>query len=144
RKITGIRMQDIYNLALKKGWTLGSTSLLLPMHALIRLYHPAEVKLLRAFWTQRQPDMVVSLVPNFNRALFESIEHAVPGVPFVTILTDLADYPPHFWIEQQRQYFVCGTEHAVEQAKAIGHDDSHVFPTSGMILRPEFYQPIKG
>ncbi len=27
RKITGIRLQDIYNLLLKKGWTLGSAGI---------------------------------------------------------------------------------------------------------------------
>ena len=36
---------------------------------------------------------------------------AVPhSSPFVTILTDFADYPPHFWIERQDQYFICGTD----------------------------------
>jgi 1,2-diacylglycerol 3-beta-galactosyltransferase len=85
--------------------------------------------------------MVVSFVPNLNRAVFESLEKACPGTPFVTILSDLADYPPHFWMEKQAQYFVCGTERAVEQALALGHSPSHVFQTSGMILRPAFYQP---
>ena len=143
RKITGVRMQDIYNLVLAKGWTLGSTSLLVPMHALIRIFHHQAVKLLKPFWTQQAPDMVVSLVPNFNRALFESLSQAVPNAPFVTILTDMADYPPHFWIERQRQYFICGTERAAQQAQALGHDDSHVYRTSGMILRPEFYESAR-
>ena len=44
--------------------------------------------------------MVVSLVPHFNRALRESFDKAFPGRPFVTVLTDLADYPKHFWIEK--------------------------------------------
>jgi 1,2-diacylglycerol 3-beta-galactosyltransferase len=60
----------------------------------------------------------------------------------VTILTDLADYPPHFWIEQQDQYFICGTDKAVEQALSLGHSIERVFRTSGMILRPKFYDPI--
>jgi len=61
-------------------------------------------------------------------------------VPFVTILTDLADYPPHFWIEKQDQYLICGTNRAVEQARALGHQNSRIFRASGMILRPEFYE----
>jgi 1,2-diacylglycerol 3-beta-galactosyltransferase len=52
----------------------------------------------------------------------------------------LADYPPHFWIEKQSQYFVCGTNRAVEQAIAMGHPLSRVFRVSGMILRPAFYK----
>ncbi len=39
RKYTGIRMEDVYNLLLKKGWTLGSPQLTVLMHGLIRLYH---------------------------------------------------------------------------------------------------------
>jgi UDP-N-acetylglucosamine:LPS N-acetylglucosamine transferase len=35
---------------------------------------------------------------------------------------------------------ICGTETAVEQARQMGKDRSHIFATSGMILRPDFYQ----
>jgi hypothetical protein len=138
RKYTGIRMQDVYNVVLQKGWTLGSAQMTALMHGLIRLYHGAQVRLLREFWKQGERDLVVSLVPNFNRALRESL----PGTPFVTVLTDLADFPPHFWIERQDQYLICGTGKAVEQARALGHPDGHIFRTSGMILRPTFYQPV--
>jgi UDP-N-acetylglucosamine:LPS N-acetylglucosamine transferase len=140
RKITRIRLEDIYNLLLAKGWTLGSSQLLPLMQAIIRIYHPAQVKLLAKYWEQQRPDLVVSFVPNFNRALFESLLRALPGIPLVTILTDLADYPPHFWIEKQPQYFVCGTQRAKEQALAMGHPSCRVFQVSGMILRPQFYE----
>jgi 1,2-diacylglycerol 3-beta-galactosyltransferase len=143
RKYTGLRLQDVYNLLLKKGWTLGSPQLLRIMHLLIRLYHPAQVRLLSDFWRRSRPDLVVSLVPNFNRALGESLRKTLPGVPFVSILTDLADYPPHFWMERQQQYFVCGTEHAAGQARAMGHPGERIFRTSGMILHPRYYQPIE-
>ena len=63
------------------------------------------MRLLEKFWRESRPDMVVSLVPNFNRALGESLRSALPGVPLVTILTDIADYPPHFWIERQDAVF---------------------------------------
>src|SRR5580692_7681141 len=138
RKYTGIRMQDVYNVTLQKGWTLGSAQMTTLMHGLIRLYHTSQVRLLKEFWKQGERDLVVSLIPNFNRALRESL----PDTPLVTILTDLADFPPHFWIERQNQYLICGTEKAVEQARALGHPDEHIFPTSGMILRPTFYQPV--
>jgi Glycosyltransferase family 28 C-terminal domain len=140
RKITGIRLQDIYNLVLKKGWTLGSPQLTAGMHLVIRLFHAQQVKLLENMWRKTLPDAVVSLVPNFNRALAEGLRRARPGAPFVTILTDLADYPPHFWIERQQQYLICGSDKAVEQALAIGHSESMVFRVSGMILNPSFYE----
>lgn len=137
RKYTGIRMEDVYNLLLKKGWTLGSPQLTVFMHALIRLYHRGQVRLLKTFWAQGERDLVVSLIPNFNRALRQSL----PSTPLVTILTDLADYPPHFWMERQEQYLICGTQKAVEQAAALGYAGERVFRTSGMILRPDFYRP---
>jgi UDP-N-acetylglucosamine:LPS N-acetylglucosamine transferase len=140
RKITRIRLQEIYNSLLARGWTLGSRQLLPLMQGVIRIYHSAQVKLLAEYWERQRPDMVVSFVPNFNRALFESLARALPGVPLVTILTDLADYPPHFWMEKQPQYFVCGTQRAKTQALAMGHPASRVFQVSGMILRPEFYE----
>ena len=46
-----------------------------------------------------RPDMVASLVPNFNLAMYEALAAARPGALYVTILTDLADYPPRFWID---------------------------------------------
>jgi 1,2-diacylglycerol 3-beta-galactosyltransferase len=140
RKVTGIRLEDLYNEALAKGWTLGSNLLLPIMHGIIRMYHPAQVRLLTEYWKQQQPDMVVSLVPNFNRAMFESLEVAAPGTPLVTILTDFADFPPHFWIEKQKQYLICGTDRALEQARQMGYDAEHALKTSGMILRPQFYE----
>jgi len=140
RKITGIRLQDLYNLMLKKGWTLGSPHLMAGMHLVIRLFHRQQVKLLETMWRERRPDVVVSLIPNFNRALGESLRRVRAGVPLVTILTDLADYPPHFWIERQDQYLICGSDKAVEQARAMGYADARVFRVSGMILNPDFYE----
>ena len=139
RKVTRIDLQDIYNLMLAKGWTLGSAQGLMFLHAVIRLYHSATVPLLKRHWNETRPDLVVSLVPNFNRAMFESIGNSCP---FVTILTDFADYPPHFWMEPQPQFLICGTPKAVEQAHAMGFKDDRIFRTSGMILRPNFYETI--
>jgi len=142
RKLTGLRLQDVYNLMLKKGWTLGSPQLTAGMHVVIRLYHRKQIALLEKFWRGARPRMVVSVVPNFNRAMAEALRRAAPGVPFVTILTDIADYPPHFWIERESEYLICGSERAVAQARALGRPDSRIFRTSGMILHPRFYEPV--
>ncbi len=140
RKVTGLRLQDLYNLMLKKGWTLGSPQLMVGMHWVIRLFHSQTVRLLEAFWREHRPEMVVSMVPNLDRALCESLARALPGVPFVTILTDIADYPPHFWIEHQVQHFICGSAKGVEQARGMGHAADKVHRVSGMILNPRFYE----
>ena len=96
--------------------------------------------MLEPLWLESRPDMVVSLVPNFNRALGKSLRRALPETPLVTILTDIADYPPHFWMERQEQHFICGSDRAVEQALAMGHAASRVHRASGMILNPRFYE----
>jgi 1,2-diacylglycerol 3-beta-galactosyltransferase len=98
------------------------------------------VRLLEGFWREHPADLLVSVIPHFNREICESWKAVYPGRPFVTLITDLADYPPRFWIEPiKEQYVIAGTERAVEQARAFGHDNSHIFPASGMILRPDFY-----
>jgi UDP-N-acetylglucosamine:LPS N-acetylglucosamine transferase len=140
RKITGIKSEDVYNLVLRKGWTLGSPYMVPVMHALIRSYHSKQVGLLRKHFQASRPDLVVTVIPNFNRAIYEALG---AEAPMVTILTDMADYPPHFWMERQEQYFICGTERAVEQARALGHAEQRIFRTSGMILNPVFYEPVK-
>jgi len=141
KKYAGIRIEDFYNWMLRSGWTLGSTYLMKVLQLVIRLYHGPMVRMLETHWKQTQADMVVSFVPHFNRALGESFRRAYPGRPFVTVLTDIADFPPHFWMEQQSQYFICGSDRAVAQARSMGHPDDRIFQTSGMILHPRFYEP---
>src|SRR3984957_3095738 len=141
KKYAGIRIQDAYNWMLRTGWTLGSPQLMRVLQGVIRLYHRPTVRMLEAHWKETQPDMVVSFVPHFNWALGESFAHVFPERPFVTVLTDIADYPPHFWMEKQRQYFICGSERAVQQARGMGHPEDRILRASGMILHPRFYEP---
>lgn len=139
RQLTGIRIQECYNRLLQNGWTLSATQLLRVLQATIRLFHRPAVRLLERYWREHPSDLLVSVIPHFNRALCQSWRAVHGQKPFVTILTDFADFPPRFWIERQEQYLICGTHRAVEQARALGHDDRHIFHSSGMILRPEFY-----
>src|SRR5437879_13799286 len=74
RKVTGIRMEDVYNKLLAKGWTLGSEYLVPPMHGLIKLYHPAQKKLLTKFWKADPPAMVLSVIKNVQQARYEGLQ----------------------------------------------------------------------
>jgi glycosyl transferase family 28 len=140
RKLTGIRIQQQYNRMLQNGWTLGSKYLLRVLQLTIQLFHGPLVRLLEEYWREHPADLLVSVIPHFNREICESWKAVYPGRPFVTLITDLADYPPRFWIEPlKEQYVIAGTDRAVEQARAFGHDRAHVFQASGMILRPDFY-----
>lgn len=146
RKLTGAAPEAYYNQRLARGWTLGLAQELKLLQRLIRFFHPSLVTRLRQHWSEHPaPDLVVSLIPNFNRALYESVRAGLPGVPYATVLTDLADFPPHFWIEPgQRQHIVCGTPRALAQARAAGYRDDQLSLTSGMLLRPAFYGPPAG
>jgi hypothetical protein len=141
RKTMGMEWEDLYNTRLARGWSLGLAQELKFLQALIRVCHPGVTNRLRSHWRRTKPDMVVSLIPNFNRTMCEALAGARPAAPYVTILTDFADLPPHFWIEPgQQQHFICGTQKAVEQAHAMGYGPAQVHRTSGMIVRPDFYR----
>jgi UDP-N-acetylglucosamine:LPS N-acetylglucosamine transferase len=144
QKLTGFAPEDLYNLRLKKGWTRGLATELKIFQAMIRLTHTKLKLKIQKFWKEDAPDLVVSLIPNFNKVMFESVRDLYPEVPYVTVLTDLADYPPNFWIEaDQEQFLVCGSETAVAQAREAGYREEQIIQTSGMILRPAFYQSTK-
>jgi 1,2-diacylglycerol 3-beta-galactosyltransferase len=141
QKIAKIRLQDGYNLLLRKGWTHLMPQLLTVLHGAIRMRHGVMVRALEKYWNDNPADVVLSVIPNMNRALAESIRKAMPAAKFVTLITDFADYPPHFWIEQESQYVICGTKRAMEQAVVLGHSPDRLFLTSGMVLNPRFYDP---
>ena len=145
RRATGLRIQDTYNFILRKGWTRITPQLLVILQATIRLYHAPIVKALRAYWAEHPADLVLSVIPHFNREIAESLrplstQTTASKPPFVTLITDLADYPPHFWIERESEFIIAGTPRARQQALTIGHAADHIFQTSGMILKPKFYE----
>jgi 1,2-diacylglycerol 3-beta-galactosyltransferase len=139
RKSTGIPFQDVYNIMLRRGWTLGTAQLIPLMHGLIRASHDAQVKTLESYWRSHRPDLVVSIIPHYNRALHQSLNQVWPGTPYVTLLTDIADYPPHFWIEKLDQWVICGSDRAAAQAREIGLPENRILRASGMILHHKFY-----
>jgi len=142
RKTAGFNPEDFYNKRLARGWTLGLQQELKLLQAAIRLGESAWGKRLQVHWMKTAPDMVVSLVPNFNRLICKSLLQARPHAPYVVILTDLADYPPHFWLEpHQVQHVVCGTPRSAAQARAVCGATSTIHATSGMIISPHFYRP---
>ena len=141
RKTMGMEWEDLYNARLARGWSLGLAQELKFLQALIRVCHPGVTSRLRRYWRRTKPDMVVSLIPNFNRTMYQALAGARPAAPYVTLMTDFADLPPHFWIEPgQDQHFICGTRKAVSQARSMGYGPAQVHATSGMIVRPDFYR----
>lgn len=146
RDVLGITFpQFFYNqLVLKQQWAKAiNDSVSVPLFKLkIRLLHQLWLNQLRQFWRDRQPDLVMSLMPLVNRVLCESLRLECPGTPFVTSITDFADCPPHFWIEPQEQFLICPSQRAYQQAKAAGYADAKLFQTSGVVIQPQFNQLV--
>jgi hypothetical protein len=141
RRLTGLRVQDVYNRMLASGWTLGSPQLLWALHGAIRVLHNRMVSTLAEHWRHHPADVMVSVISNFNRELAASVKLGLPRAKFVTVMTDIADYSPrHIWIVRELEYLICGSDRAVEQARRMGHSNGRVFRTSGMILNPRFYE----
>src|ERR1017187_9915475 len=55
RKLTGIRIQDMYNKMLRNGWTLGSPQLMRVLQLVVRMYHAPSVVALGKFWQGTSP-----------------------------------------------------------------------------------------
>ncbi|MDJ0691492.1 MAG: glycosyltransferase [Xenococcaceae cyanobacterium MO_188.B32] len=141
-KMTGLPVTDIYNLMLKRGWTF-LFPLIMTLGKLNLRHKSSElIALFERHWLKTQPDVVLSCIPNLNKILRESLQKAIPTTTFGTILTDFADCPPNYWIEQQEQFLICPTERAVKQARALGHQEEQIFLTSGLVINPRFYDPI--
>ncbi len=142
RRISGMAPEDLYNKQLELGLTAGIALQNRMLHATLRLAGGVLQRRLERQWQQRQPDMVVSLIPHINLIMHNSLRGPLPRVPFVTVLTDMADYPPNFWMAPgTAQHVICGTVRACEQAHAMGLPDAQIHRTSGMIVRPDFYGP---
>ena len=141
KRATGVSLEDAYNLILRRRANALMVPLLRLMHAGIRVRRRALVRTL-AGWLRGQPRpaAVVSVFPNFNGVMRDAIREALPGVPLVVVLTDLADFPPRFWIEPGLDRVVVGTDEAREQAAAIGIPPERVSRVSGMVLHPRFYR----
>ncbi|WP_240939351.1 glycosyltransferase [Diaphorobacter sp. HDW4A] len=140
RHWTGMEPEDVYNKRLARGWTLGLSQELRVLQQMIRFGHRSLVQSLTAYWREQAPAMVVSLIPNFNRAMADALAAAQPASPFVTVMTDLADCPPRFWAEPQtQQILVCGSPYALAQARAAGMAPHRMWGVSGMLLGEQFH-----
>jgi hypothetical protein len=136
------RSQEFYNMAISHGQTIGVSAMLSLLQYFLDTKAPEIEGILRDRWRAlaQKPDLVVSVIPNFNRLMFDALEGVFPSTPYVTIMTDLVDLPPHFWMEDQDQFLICGTTEAYAQAKATGfYNPNKLFAVSGMMLRKDFY-----
>lgn len=144
KKLFGVDANDVYNDMLSMDWTWFHPVTMFLDKFFINLLYSKAVKLGEKHWRQHTPiDLVISLIPLHNRAIWESLQRVQPDTPMVTILTDFADCPPHFWIEPEtKSYVICGTEKARNQARNLGVWEEYIIKTSGLIVHPQFYRLI--
>lgn len=141
-----IQAQTLYNTALKRGLTHGFDLMLPALKKWIKNNGPEIEAVLQDYWERPdtdKPDLVVSLIPNFNGVIYRALGAVHPHIPYVTIMTDIVDTPPCFWMEDQDQTIVCGSQKAFDQAVKTGfYDQENIVNVSGMILKQDFYRPL--
>jgi 1,2-diacylglycerol 3-beta-galactosyltransferase len=139
RRVTGRPMEDTYNGMVRRRQTLFLATLLRGFQWLIRRLKVRLCALLQARLRENPPRMVVSLIPNFNGVIGDAVRQCLPGTPFYVLLTDFADFPPHFWLDGAPDGVIVGTDHAVRQALEHGLPRERIHRLSGMVLHPRFY-----
>jgi 1,2-diacylglycerol 3-beta-galactosyltransferase len=139
RRLTGLSMEAAYNAMIRRRWTRFLAPMLRMLHAVIALFHGRLVAELARQLAPLRPLAAVSVLPNFNGVIRDALRAAHPGVPFLVLLTDFADFPPHFWIEPGVERVIVGSDEAVRQARALGLPAERISRSSGMVLHPRFY-----
>jgi 1,2-diacylglycerol 3-beta-galactosyltransferase len=137
RRVFGLDLEQLYNAMVRRRLTWQLVPLLRALQWSIARLHRTLTRRMAAYLAERPPAAVVSLAPNFNAVVRDAVRAALPGVPFLVALTDLADFPPHFWMEPGLDGVIVATAEAAAQADALGL--ARVERTSGMLLHPRFY-----
>jgi 1,2-diacylglycerol 3-beta-galactosyltransferase len=140
RRLTGQPSEQTYNDLVRRGRTRFLVPMLRGLQWGIRRLEGRLSTLVAAHLRERQPSVVVSLIPNFNGVLLRAAREALPGVPRVVLLTDLADFPPHFWLEPDVDHVLVSTEDAARQARELGIAPQRIQRLSGLPLHPRFYE----
>jgi glycosyl transferase family 28 len=139
RRVTGRPIETTYNELVRADHTRFLVPGLRFMQLLIRLLQGPLARLVGRELRGRPPALALSLMPNFNAVLRDAVRQALPGRSLFTLLTDYADFPPHFWMEPGLDRVLVGSDHAAAQARAAGLPPEAVTRTSGMVLHPRFH-----
>lgn len=139
RRLGGRSLEDMYNAMVRRQYTRHLVPLLRGFQWTIRALRPLLVRMVAADLRRHRPALVLSLFPNFNAVIADAVRIACPDAPFHVLLTDFADFPPHFWMERDTGGVLVATGEAARQAAAVGVPPARIAHTSGMVLHPRFY-----
>lgn len=138
-RVTGRPIEATYNEWIRSDHTRFLVPALRFMQWLIRRMRGNLRRLVVRDLRARPPALALSLFPNFNAVLRDAVREALPGRSLFVLLTDYADFPPHFWMETGLDRVIVGSDHAADQARALGLPPEAVTRTSGMVMHPRFY-----
>lgn len=138
-RLTGRTIEGAYNDMVRAGRTRHLVPLLRLGQWMGRRVHRRLVRCLARALAAARPAAVVSLMPNINAVARDAVRSALPGAPFLVLLTDFVDFPPHFWLEPGCDRVVVGTDEALEQGLALGIPRGRLTRSSGMILHPRHH-----
>lgn len=139
RRVTGKTIEQTYNELIRSQHTRFLVPTLRVLQFFIRCLRGPLSRTMANTLRNEPAALVMSMAPNFNAILRDAVRQALPGTSFFVLLTDYADFPPHFWIEPGVDRVIAGSERAVEQARAAGLPAERISRTSGMVLHPRFY-----
>jgi hypothetical protein len=77
-RLTKIPTQNVYNGLIKQGWTYGSVAMLRGLQKGIKWFAPQMEDILQQRLRRTRPDIVVSLIPNFNGVMFQALRRIHP------------------------------------------------------------------
>lgn len=139
RRLTGRPLEQRYNDMVRRRQTRYLVPLLRGLQWLVRRLQARLARRVAEEISRCQPAAVLSVIPNFNGVLADAVRQSRPRVRFFVLLTDFADFPPHFWLEPGLDSAIVPTDHAVRQALDVGLPSDRIFRISGLVLHPRFY-----
>jgi 1,2-diacylglycerol 3-beta-galactosyltransferase len=95
-------------------------------------------------WAAKKPDLVVSVLPVLNPSMIDALEGYRGGaVPFAIMMTDWAELSRFVWFPRGTGYIaISGTEAGLGRLRAKRHPEHRVFATGGLLIRPQFLEPL--
>ncbi len=139
RRLTGRPLEETYNGMVRRRRTRFLVPLLRTLQWGIGGLEGRLASLVAERLREVRPALVVSVVPNLNGVIARAVRDALPGVPFAVVMTDLADFPPRFWVHGSPDAVVVPTGRAAQQAVEAGLSPRRIWRTSGLPLHPRFY-----
>ena len=132
RRLTGRPMEETYNDMIRRRRTRFLVPMLRGLQWLIRrLRAPLEARV-AAYLADAAARRGALGDPELQRGSCEApCRRSPPGVPFLVLLTDFADFPPHFWMEPDVDGVIVATSDAAGQARALGLPAERVVPHLG-------------